>query len=440
MRRQLFENGLVVALASAALGGCEAPATPPPFDGGVFNPGDGGAAFPQDTTRDVHVGPMVWANYSPQEVSFMATEPTIDFVASLGTDLGEAGQDAVSFRSQSTKPSMWFRCAINVRSPNNFLGFWEDEWTVLKAQSSWFLPGPLGAHVRADWNTFLMNPASAEWQGYVAGRALHELQRGVWTGIRLDVVYEQLDGWTKNGLPSGYKREGFQQDMLSFLRAVKAAAGPAPVQMNGMWPSYDGTLEHYRAEMAILDGAEIEQFAAHQNRTYQPFTLWKKQVSTMMWNERQVPFKYTQAYGWTGQEDVPKRIYILASYLLGKGQHSYIYYMDDEWAGLYFFPEWRIRIGAAVQTSYCDSCLAAVDAYYDASLNLYQREFENGFVLVNPSDSPSGSRTFASPVHLVIPTGSRVPELGGSGRLEYSVATSVTLQPKSAAIALRSLP
>ncbi len=68
----------------------------------------------------------------------------------------------------------------------------------------------------------------------------------------------------------------------------------------------------------------------------------------------------------------------------------------------------------------------------------YEREFANGWAVVNPTAS-AATLTFPASARLVMPQGGGAVDATGAepGSLSYGSASSVTLQPATAAIVLK---
>lgn len=128
-------------------------------------------------------------------------------------------------------------------------------------------------------------------------------------------------------------------------------------------------------------------------------------------------------------DDVATRLYYLASYLLVRGDRTYL----DYFAGgpLEWYPEWDLDLGAPAAP-------AAATVADLASDGAYVRELANGWAAVNPSREavtlrfPSGSR-------LVVPQGGGTIGTDGTvpGTIMFAPASSVTLPPATAAIVLK---
>ena len=126
--------------------------------------------------------------------------------------------------------------------------------------------------------------------------------------------------------------------------------------------------------------------------------------------------------------DVATRLYYLANYLLIRGDRSYLDYFAS--GPLEWYPEWKVDLGAPVTTGSTVADLAAGGAY--------EREFANGWVVVNPTTT-AATLTFPASARLVVPQGGGVVDMTGAepGSISYGSAASVKLQPSTAAIVLK---
>src|SRR5947209_20216980 len=80
--------------------------------------------------------------------------------------------------------------------------------------------------------------------------------------------------------------------------------------------------------------------------------------------------------------DLATRLYYLGTYLLIKGDHTYLNYFAGQ--PLQWFPEYGIPIGRPL-----GPLPSSVAALYDAGSGLYRRAYSNGLVVVNPGSAPS---------------------------------------------------
>jgi hypothetical protein len=129
---------------------------------------------------------------------------------------------------------------------------------------------------------------------------------------------------------------------------------------------------------------------------------------------------------YPAEGDVPARMFDLASYLLIKGDHTYVNFGDG--IRVTWFPEYGIDLGAAVDPPGLRQDQGA-----------FVRRFANGLVVVNPGDT-TVTYTLPSQMSLVTPSGGGpVPDSGqlpASWTLERTPVGSVTLGPRRAAVLL----
>ena len=128
----------------------------------------------------------------------------------------------------------------------------------------------------------------------------------------------------------------------------------------------------------------------------------------------------------TASTDTATRLYYLANYLLVKGHHTYLDYFAS--GPLEWYPEWTVDLGApttAATTNVSDLLVGGV----------YQRSFQKGTVLVNPSSAPV---TVTITGQQVVPSGGGAVDASGDepGTVTTTAVTSVTLAATSAAIVL----
>ena len=141
-----------------------------------------------------------------------------------------------------------------------------------------------------------------------------------------------------------------------------------------------------------------------------------------------------QSYpGGTGQQYIDERDFLLASYMLLKGTHTYI---NLAGSGVYYFPEYDLDFGAA------KSALPADVSAYQSS-GVYRRDFEKGIVVVNPTTS-SVTAALGGTFRQAQPTGGGATgdaqlDAGGNytgGSVTFANVTSVTLAARTAALLL----
>jgi hypothetical protein len=186
----------------------------------------------------------------------------------------------------------------------------------------------------------------------------------------------------------------------------------------------------------MADGVMIEGFAIEADAS--PYNLedWQLQMNRALGLINQGKVILAQSYA-TGTEE---RMFTLGSYLLIKGNRTYLNIevdLDPEW-----WPEYDISIGVPAQSAGTD-----IADLYDANNRIYRRNFDNGFVLVNPSSPNDGTgmtaRVNLDRTYYLAQTsgGGFVPENGiPTGSVSYLAVSQVTLPPYSAAVLLNQAP
>jgi len=127
-------------------------------------------------------------------------------------------------------------------------------------------------------------------------------------------------------------------------------------------------------------------------------------------------------------DDVARRRFLLASYLLVKDARTYIAYFAS--GPLEWYPEWDLELGAAQKNA------ITLD---DFSWNgIYRRDFDNGIVLVNPGTSPVQVNLGAT-LKRTEPVGGGAVSSDGTvpGHVETVPVTTLEIGAKSAEILLR---
>jgi hypothetical protein len=126
-------------------------------------------------------------------------------------------------------------------------------------------------------------------------------------------------------------------------------------------------------------------------------------------------------------------MFILGTYLLVKGSRTYVN-LDAEGLQIQWFPEYDIALGSPT-----DPLPASIDAFRDATSQVYVRHYANGLVLVNPS-STAETYSLGATLYQVVPSGGGVVPSDGSepGSLDTTPVTSVPLQPDTAVVLLNA--
>jgi hypothetical protein len=184
------------------------------------------------------------------------------------------------------------------------------------------------------------------------------------------------------------------------------------------------------------DGLMVEGFALEADQS--PYALgdWQLQMNRILRAVDRGQVILTQNYAYGDQE----RMFTLGSYLLIKGNRTFLNIelgMEPEW-----YPEYDLPIGAPLESAGLD-----INNLYKATDQVYRRDFDNGFVLVNPTNPWDGSGitvtvSLGDTFFQTITTGGGiVPDNGiPTGTISYKPVDNVSLPPFSAAVLFYQQP
>ncbi len=181
-----------------------------------------------------------------------------------------------------------------------------------------------------------------------------------------------------------------------------------------------------------LDGALLEGFAEWGNGNYFDQADWELQLNRVLPLIRAGKIIIGQTY--PAETDVNERLFVLGSYLLIKGAHTYINLdiaLEPEW-----FPEYTMDLGSPI-----DPLPADISTDFHPVWQVYVRHYAKGLVMVNPSGT-AHNIDLGGTYYRVNPSGGGlVPEDGSApGALSYSAVASINLGPHQAAIVLNAVP
>lgn len=304
-------------------------------------------------------------------------------------------------------------------------GTWVQEWPGdANVQDPWFYHWN-GQHVlQCNWGWYLMDLDNASWRNYWSNAVLQELADNDDDGLFADsfMVPNFLGNWNP-ALPivDDVFESAWTTKLQSFMSYVHARfAGQYYMIPNvGWWVT---TRDH--VDFSLADGVFIEGFAADVTDAFGE-EGWTTQIARVMNLIHQGRAVIGQSYdAYTADQ----RMFTLATYLLIKGDHTYFNYSTGnapEW-----WPEYDVPIGAPLAPT-PDSPHALF------AQGVYQRDYSNGRVLVNPT-SVAQTIDLGATYLLAQPTGGGgVPWNGvlpSAWHIDYSPVNQVTLQPGQGAV------
>jgi hypothetical protein len=313
---------------------------------------------------------------------------------------------------------------------------WSSDFTEVDPHEDWFWHNPSGQRVASDQDgKLLMNVANPGFRAYWRDSLAEQVSAGDYDGVFLDSASPALlqgearmppdprlsgTGVRTNRMPELGDRTWIEawQDWIGDLDASLAARNIPLIPNAGALITTWDTTDYSLTAGVFSEGYLDPAFAESDWRDAANYTLdfVRKNRIVILQNYLRTP------------DDVARRKYLLANYLLVKGARTYVAYfvggLPLEW-----YPEWEVELGQPLSSA------ATVDEL--ARNGVYRRDFSAGAVVVNPSPRTvrvALGRSFR-----------RVDFVGGGavgpngvpgGRLAYTRVGTIELPPTSAEILL----
>jgi putative glycosyl hydrolase-like family 15 (GHL15) protein len=294
---------------------------------------------------------------------------------------------------------------------------WTSEWPA-HAQARWFYRRH-GSRVFQSWGWYLMNPDDPSWRAY-------------WTSqVRAQIASTHADGvfMDSTSVPNSFGADTFTPKLPAYdppwehvwegkierwLAYTRRAVGRPIVVNAGSWVTTRDRTSYDSAAGVMIEGFATNLAPAD----------WQLELTRALRLVRKDKIVICQSY--PDVADVDARMFDLASYLLVKGDHTYVNF--GEGIRVTWFPEYDIDLGAPVDPPGLRREQGA-----------FVRRFANGLAVVNPGDSPV-VYMLPQPLRLVTPNGGgAVPDDGrvpAAWTLDERSVTSVSLGPRRAAVLL----
>jgi len=287
------------------------------------------------------------------------------------------------------------------------------------------------------WGWYLMEIDNPSWRAYWAGEVLRQLKANAADGIFVDSLFP----------PNYYGGDKFDPNLPVLDQAFEASWSAKIESLIAFGQS--GELSAYFfipnlgawvtgrdvTDYSGADGVMIEGFARWP--TGEAFLAeegdWQLQMDRILSLVNLDKIVLLQQY--VDQDNLEDRLFLLGSYLLVKGRHTYLNLevsLAPEW-----FPEYEIPIGSPV-----GGLPASIGSLWRPDWGVYARTYNHGLVLVNPSDQ-SRQIVFERTYYQAVPSGGGLVPVNGdlsAWRVDYVPTTSLSLGPNQAAIFLEALP
>lgn len=244
--------------------------------------------------------------------------------------------------------------------------------TILPAEGKWHTN--VNNRVTNDtYGFYVMNVGSSTWRQATIEQILLAFSRQGYSGLFEDDTWYRIENYGGDSYPPvPYNQLEWRADLYGMLDSIRAAIAPRPAYFNGLYTEVSDSL------LAHTEGGMTEGFA---------YTHWSGLVRGPGWrNGCNRGLSAAHAYGKTWMalggapfDDIPGRLYALASYLLVADSLS-MFANATSYQELSHFPEFDIPLGRPLQSSSRDVDELAVDI---GGGRFHRREFEHGTVVVN---------------------------------------------------------
>jgi hypothetical protein len=300
-------------------------------------------------------------------------------------------------------------------------------------QDSWWLRSASGAPVSVWPGTQALNIASG-WNSYLP-QFVHDriLSTGAWDGIFYDEVSADIS-WVAGGVD--LNRDGatdygptadaaWRDGMTAMLRTARALDPEKIFVING---------SSEPAFQEAVNGRMFETFPTPWEANGDWYEIMRRYIANQTVVDSPGTFIINANTGNTGnQTDYRAMRFALASALLGDAFYSFDY-GDQSHAQTWWYDEYDAALGkpaGAPEKVTGTAATADAASAYRFSQGVWQRDYQNGVALVNPTASTQ-TVTFSSEYEKL--RGTQDPATN-----DGSIVSSVTLLPKDGLVMLRPL-
>lgn len=270
--------------------------------------------------------------------------------------------------------------------------FSAEEWDKNLQQKDWFIRDSAGNRIKnSEWNWYPFDLArSSDLRNQIAEYWSLRVKKEV-AATESDAVFADSYGvpfgpWSVDSAPKYAYSNSWSIDIdaaKSWLTntlvpysdriwsELKTAQIPYIPNCGQLITSWD-SIENY----SHSDGCMIEGFTGFET-SLDTVSDWKLEMNNVLALARKGKITIAQS-NFTNVDNVNRRSFIVGSYLLSKGEKSYVNMLSSQNGGVAFqwYPEYDVDLG-----SY-ETIPQNIDEL--AWNGVYRRNFEHGFVLVNP--------------------------------------------------------
>lgn len=417
---------IVVGLAAAALPGVRLIAQ------NAFSP----RPLP-DSTWDIHVFNDQLGSLTPGRIAFAATHYAgTQKMTRADADLLRATNPGLIVLHYRLGQALGYRvpdpgCSLNGSWIQIINGTWVQEWPAAGVPASFLYTYQGQSVAHCTFGHYLLETGDPGFRAWWMGEVLAQLANNDDDGVFADSL----------SVPNFLGASGYNPPLPPFDPAFEAAwvariqswiahvagqfAGQYYLIPNvGYWVTSRDTTDPSSA-----DGVMIEGFGTDVLETFGQAD-WQLQMDRILSLVNLGRAFIGQSYA---VDTVDRRLFTLGSWLLVKGGRSYVNL--DQGLAPEWWPEYEIPVGAPLAPP-----PAAVAGLYVPSNLVYEREFTNGRVIVNPSPA-SRTVNVTGLWYRAAPSGGGVVPASGvlppSWAVSYVPVSQVTVGPGEAAILVR---
>ena len=304
-------------------------------------------------------------------------------------------------------------------------GNWIQEWPGdANVQEPWFFHWNNQRVLQCNWGWYLMDLDNASWRTIWSNAVMQELADNDDDGLFADsfMVPNFLGNWNPS-LPAVDTtfESAWTTKLESFMSYMHTRfAGQYYFIPNvGWWVT---TRDH--VDYSLADGVFIEGFGYDVLESFGE-EGWTTEIDRVMGLIHAGRAVIGESYD---EYDASQRMFTLASYLLIKGDHTYFNYTSGQSAD--WWPEYDVPIGEPLAPTPGSS-------HSLFAQGVYQRDYSNGRVLVNPT-SATAVVNLGATYELAQPTGGGYVPWNGvlpsAWHIDYLPVSQVTLAPGQGAV------
>lgn len=288
-----------------------------------------------------------------------------------------------------------------------------------------------------DWGWYLMDISNPSWKEYWKTEVLRQLQVNTADGLFVDGLFPPNFYGCDRFVPKlPVKDEVFEKDWSQNIEKLIAFGQSADLARYYFIPNVgEWVTGRDSTDYSNADGVMVEGFARWSNGEY--FSAadedWQLQMDRILRLVNLDKVLLLQQY--VNETDFNDRLFLLGSYLLVKGEHTFLNLelsSEPEW-----FPEYEIQIG-----TYFGGIPDSIGSLWNKEWGLYSRPYSNGLVLVNPTDTEKKIVLPKSYFQAIPYGGGIIPETADTSAwgIDYAQVDNISLKTNQAAILIENIP